>query len=113
MRKISRVKIQEKRQGENHLALLSCSLIHKFHFAESGLNISSGNSDVNDQIAGMQPAVLPSGLHSLQVLPAGFEPASGPSTKDCFIQLSYRGDLSYDNESIIFDNISINNNCVN
>ena len=44
---------------------------------------------------------------------AGFEPAFGLSVEDCFIQLSYRGDLSCDIVTNIFDNISNNNYNVN
>lgn len=103
----SYVKGKQKGQGEFHPApMLSESLMDKLRFAEFAINISSEDSGVNDQIAGMRTAVLPSCSHSLQAPPAGFEPAPTDSAKRSSIQLSYRGGLIFDNEATIFDNIS-------
>lgn len=99
--------IKEKGQGEFHPALSSCSLMDECPSYAVIKNIACRQDCVNGQKAEMQSASL-SGLHFLQAPQAGFEPAFATALKRGFIQLSYRGGLSSDNKTIIFDNISNN-----
>ncbi len=94
---------KEKGQDENHLALNSSSSKHS---TNDNLFISRRNIFVK---SGAYQSPLTALMCSISAPRARFEPATVPSLVECSIQLNYRGDLSYDKEAIIFDNISINN----
>ena len=56
--------------------------------------------------SGTQRSLPPASMCPISAPQAGFEPASDLSVEDSFIQLSYRGELSFVSRTIIFDNIS-------
>ena len=89
----------KKGQGGIHPALLSGSLKQS---TVDVLNISFENIFVK---SGTHKSPLSAFIRPISAPRAGFEPATHPSTVDCSIQLSYRGDLSYASNNI--DNSSI------
>ena len=62
--------------------------------------------------SGTHKSLLPAFMCSISTPRAGFELASDLSVEDRFIQLSYRGVLSFDNRTSNFDNLSINDDLV-
>lgn len=91
---------KEKEQDENHLALNPSN-------SEQSTNDNKFISYRNIFVKrGTHQSPLTALMCSISAPRAGFEPATDPSLVDCSIQLSYRGDLIYDKESIIIDNLS-------
>lgn len=95
---------KEKGQDENHLALNSSSSLLQQSTNDTNF-ISCGYIFVK---SGTHQSPLTALMCSISTPRAGFEPATDPSLVDCSIQLNYRDDLSYDKETILVDNISIN-----
>ena len=108
MRKICQIavnKINKKGQGEFHPALVLLGSLFpnedKRSSTESRKNIALKNIFVK---SGTHKSLLPAFMCSISTPRAGFELASDLSVEDRFIQLSYRGVLSFDNRTSNFDN---------
>lgn len=100
------LKLNKKGQGEFHPApMLPGNLTDKQSSTERP---DTGNISLNHFIvnSGAHKSLLPAFMCPISAPQVGFEPASGLSAKDCFIQLCYRGGPSYDKESNNIDNLT-------
>ena len=97
-------RVNKKGQDEIHLAL---ALLGSLFPNEDKINLTCKYYLVKDGILSFSHRPRQNPIQSPQ---AGFEPASASSLGRRFIQLSYRGHLIFDKESIIIDNLS-NSNC--
>lgn len=90
---------KEKGQDRFDLALLSSSLMDRqsvdviYFITCKDVFVKSGTSE----------SLLTAFKRPISAPRAGLEPATYPASTDCSIQLSYRGDLIHDKESINVD----------